>query len=82
MKKTHASKSAGSEANEMLPEYDFDYRKARPNRFAGRMGENCVVIILDPDVSQVFTTAESVNAVLRALINTMPKPTKQKPTRK
>lgn len=82
MKKTHASKSAGSESNEMLPEYDFDYGKARPNRFAGRMGENCVVIILDPDVSQVFTTAESVNAVLRALINTMPKPTKRKPTRK
>ena len=28
--------------------------------------------MLDPDISQVFTTPESVNAVLRALIETMP----------
>ncbi len=29
--------------------------------------------MLDPDISTVFTTPESVNAVLRALISTMPK---------
>ncbi len=27
----------------MLPEYDFDYRKAKPNRFAGRIGSERVV---------------------------------------
>lgn len=32
------------------------------------------MIVLDPDIAQVFTSPESVNAVLRALIATMPKP--------
>jgi hypothetical protein len=57
----------------MLPEYDFDYRKARPNRFA-LLGEGGhLMVVLDPDVAQVFTTSAAVNAVLRALITTMPK---------
>jgi hypothetical protein len=30
------------------------------------------VVVLDPDIAKVFTTAESVNAVLRALLATMP----------
>ncbi|WP_218080647.1 BrnT family toxin [Anthocerotibacter panamensis] len=30
------------------------------------------VVVLDEDVAQVFTTPESVNKVLRALIKTMP----------
>jgi len=56
----------------MLPEYQFDYSQARPNRFAGRVDESQVVVVLDPDVSEVFTTPESVNKVLRALISNMP----------
>jgi hypothetical protein len=35
-----------------------------------------LVVILDPDVARVFTTAESVNTVLHALISTMPKAAK------
>jgi hypothetical protein len=58
---------------DMLREYSLDYGKARPNRFAGRIDKGQVVVLLDPDVSEVFTTPESVNAVLRALIETMPK---------
>ncbi len=46
--------------------------KARPNRFAGRVDPDRIVVALDPDVSKVFTTPESVNAVLRALIEVMP----------
>ena len=56
----------------MLPGYRLDYGKARPNRFAGRVDEGRVVVVLDPDVSEVFTTPESVNKVLRALISNMP----------
>lgn len=33
----------------MLPEYDFDYRKAKPNRFAGRISKERVVVLLDPE---------------------------------
>jgi hypothetical protein len=63
---------------EMRSEYSFDYRKSRPNRFAGRIDKNRVVVVLDSDISQVFTTPESVNAALRALITTMPKTKPQK----
>jgi hypothetical protein len=59
-------------AHDMRAEYRFDYRKARPNRFAGRVGKDRVVVLLDSDISKVFTTPESVNAILRALIAAMP----------
>lgn len=72
MKKTSVSKTSKAEPPEMPPEYDFDYSKARPNRFAGKIGEERLVVVLDPEVSQVFKTAESVNAVLRALVAALP----------
>jgi hypothetical protein len=72
MKKMQRSKI--SRHNEdMDRQYNFDYRKARPNRFAGRGGKNSVVVMLDADVSEVFSTSKSVNTVLRALIAAMPK---------
>lgn len=61
----------------MRKEYRFDYSKARPNRFAMRKTER-LIVILDPDVSQVFNTPETVNNVLRALIATMPQTTRGK----
>jgi hypothetical protein len=73
MKKTEASKPSVKESDDMLPEYKFDYSKARPNRFAARIKKEDVTVTLDPDVSEVFTTSESVNTILRALIETMPK---------
>lgn len=65
------SKTQISDKGELRPEYRFDYSKARANRFAGRSRDN-LVVVLDADVAQVFTTPESVNEVLRALITTMP----------
>ncbi|WP_446010462.1 hypothetical protein [Candidatus Electrothrix sp.] len=62
-----------SESDDLKPEYNFDYSKARPNRFAERVTEDNVVVVLDSDVAQVFSSAEDVNAVLRALIQNMPK---------
>jgi hypothetical protein len=54
------------------PEYSFDYSKAKPNRFADRTKPGSVAVLLDPDVARIFKDAESVNAVLRALMTTMP----------
>jgi hypothetical protein len=65
-------------SEDLNPEYRFDYQKAKPNRFANRGTENRTVVVLDPDVAQVFTTPEAVNDVLRALISTMPPVKKQK----
>ena len=69
MKKIKISDIASSASDDLRAEYRFDYRKARPNRFAGRVDPERLVVTLDPDVSQVFTTSESVNSVLRALID-------------
>ena len=58
---------------ELLSEYRFDYQKAKPNRFASdNETQKLTVVVLDEDVAQVFSTPESVNKVLRALIESMP----------
>lgn len=72
MKITPNARTKPKSAGGMRTEYSFDYRKARPNRFAGRADGDRLVVVLDPDIARVFTTPRSVNAVLRALIKTMP----------
>jgi hypothetical protein len=37
------------------------------------MQESPLVVILDPDVAKIFTSAKEVNQALRALISAMPK---------
>lgn len=56
--------------DDLLPDYEIDYTKAQLNRFATAQIQT--VVLLDPDVAQVFTDSETVNRVLRALITTMP----------
>jgi hypothetical protein len=76
MSKTPFEESPHSN-DELLAEYHFDYKKAKPNRFAGSGGRQPLkIVVLDEDVAQVFTTPDSVNRVLRALIETMPQATK------
>jgi hypothetical protein len=82
MKRTHTPKLGANKVNDMLPKYYFDYRKARPNRFIERIDKNRRVVILDADIAEVFTTAESVNTILRALLTTMPKTAKVKTFRR
>jgi hypothetical protein len=72
MSKTPSEHTQNSE-DELLPEYRIDYEKAKPNRFAvNHQTQKLTVVVLDEDVAQVFTTTESVNKVLRALIESMP----------
>ena len=73
MKKTSTSKSREKRSEDIQPEYDFDYTKAKPNRFAGRIAKDRLVVLLDPEVAKVFTDSESVNAALRGLITTLPR---------
>jgi hypothetical protein len=56
----------------MASEYRFDYKKAKPNRFAARMKDKPLVVMIEPDIAKVFTSAEQVNKALRALISAMP----------
>jgi hypothetical protein len=39
----------------------------RAGKYAGRFPKGSNVVVLDPDVAQVFTDSESVNQALRAL---------------
>ena len=62
--------SNDNEKDDLLFEYEFDYKKAKRNRFA--LEEEQQVVILDADVAKHFKDSESVNRVLRALIINMP----------
>jgi hypothetical protein len=63
----------------MRAEYCFDYRQAKPNRFAPRVWRPQLPVVLDPDVAEVFTSSGTVNAFLRAAIAAMPRRKKAKP---
>ncbi|MFS8087203.1 MAG: BrnT family toxin [Acidobacteriota bacterium] len=51
---------------DMLDEYDFS--NGVRGKYAGRFAQGSNVVVLDPDVAQVFTDSESVNQALRALV--------------
>ena len=70
MKKTPETKT--NKIQEMAAEYRFDYKKAKPNRFAKRMKNEPLIVMVDPDIAKVFTTSEEVNKALRVLISAMP----------
>jgi len=72
MKKASTSAPSEPDQDDLLPEYRFDYRRAKPNRFAGESTKQEVSVILDEDVAEVFTTPESVNKALRTLIEVVP----------
>lgn len=51
---------------EMLSEYDF--KGGVRGKYAQRFAKSTNVIVLDPDVAQLFPDSESVNEALRALV--------------
>jgi hypothetical protein len=50
----------------MRDEYDFS--KGVRGKYAGRFAEGTNIIVLDPDVAEVFSDAKAVNDALRELI--------------
>ena len=50
---------------DMLDEYDFS--EGVRGKYVDRFAKGSNVIVLDPDVAQVFPDSESVNQALRAL---------------
>lgn len=57
--------------DDLRPEYDFDYSKARPNSYAARAMRQRA-IVLEKDFAEVFTTSEQVNKALRAILEAVP----------
>jgi hypothetical protein len=65
--------SANSNASDDLPaEYDLDYARSQPNRFAPRMSGTTVAVVHEPDVTAVFDTTEAVNRFLRSVTSALP----------
>lgn len=56
------------ENDELLPEYDLDYSKSTPNRFAEKYQQMQRTVVLDSDVAESFPSAESVNEALHFLV--------------
>ena len=79
MKKTSNRRRRRPAPTDIQPEYHFDYRKARPNRFAALMKGSILAVVLDPDVASVFQTSEAVNSFLRSVISALPEDVKREP---
>lgn len=62
------------ENDDLLPEYDFDYSKSKPNRFAEEYNQTRRAVVLDADIADEFPTAESVNEALRFWLKSQNKP--------
>ena len=58
--------------NDMLPEYHLNYSKARPNRFANGILEGSFVVVLEPELAQIYKTPERVKAILEAIAQNIP----------
>jgi hypothetical protein len=62
------SQKVNSEADEdILPEYDFANAVRGKHHESYKEGTN--VVFLEPDIAKVFKDSESVNRVLRLLLN-------------
>ena len=72
MKNIKSVNRVNSTSDEMQDEYSFDYNKAKPNRFAGKLRQDQLMVCLDADVAAVCKTTEGVNHVLRAIITSLP----------
>lgn len=55
-----------TESNEMLEEYDFT--GGVRGKYVERLAKRKNVVVLEPDVAEVFTDSESVNQALRGLL--------------
>jgi len=67
--KKRSTRSTSSTSDEMRAEYDFS--KAGPNRFARHFRspkQGGIVVLIEPDVAQVFDSSEKVNRFLRATL--------------
>jgi hypothetical protein len=71
MKKTLVRKKTPAKRETLRSEYRFDYSKSKPNRFAAKMPEDTVAVVLEPDVAAVFKSSEAVNALLRSILSAL-----------
>lgn len=55
-----------TEAEDMLPEYDFS--QGVRGKYAQQFAQGSNIVVLSPDVAEAFPNSETVNEALRALV--------------
>ena len=55
--------------NELRPEYDrSDFTTLVRGKYAARLAKECNIVILEPEVAEVFPNDKAVNEALRGLL--------------
>jgi len=67
-------KTSSKSADDLRPEYDFDFKRMRPNPYAKRLeGKSVISIVLDEDVAGVFDSSDPVVDALRSIVQSRPR---------
>jgi len=67
--------SETDKSDQMRDEYDFS--SGARGKYADKFAEGCNVVVLDPDVANLFPDSESVNDALRTLAEIAAKQSKK-----
>lgn len=60
-----------SAEDDLRPEYDFATMPGGVRgKYVKRLGEECNLVVLEPEIAAAFPTDEAVNAALRGVLNT------------
>lgn len=62
------------EDDDLRDHYDFDFRQAKPNRFAAALRAGRSPVSLEPEVASQCPTSEDTNRALKTLLDTMMPP--------
>jgi len=68
-----ATRRVPDSADDLRPEYSFDYTKAKANPYAARLQGRTVAVVLEPDVAAAFPSSKAVNRQLRAVVAAVPR---------
>ncbi len=72
MKTAKKPASKTKKSDDLASHYDFDYSKAKPNRFAG-LHKDQMIVLLDKEFTRIFKSPDEVTNALRSLIHAFPK---------
>ena len=73
-------KNASSKKKTAVPDYDFS--EGVRGKYAARYAEGTNVVVLSPDVAEIFPDSEAVNEALRTLVRISGKTVRARPARK
>ena len=59
-------------SDELREEYEVDYNRAKPNRFAPQLPPGGRMVYLEPEVAKRFTDSSEVNRLLKAILDALP----------